>query len=121
MEVKERSYCMTEEKEYIVDKNGIKRRMRRSYTPEFKQQIVDLYNTGNYTRAELMVQYELTDSALNRWIRQSRNSGSFKEADNRSPEEQELIRLRKENKQLLMENDILKQAALIFGRKDRQQ
>ena len=56
-----------------------------------------------------------------RWIRQSRNSGSFKEADNRSPEEQELIRLRKENQQLLMENDILKQAALIFGRKDRQQ
>ena len=111
---------MPEEK-YIVDKNGHRRRMRRSYTPEFKQQIVDLYNTGNYTRAELMKQYELTETALSRWIRQSRNSGSFKEADNRTPEENELIRLRKENKQLLMENDILKQAALIFGRKDRQQ
>ena len=111
---------MPAEEKYTVDKNGVKRRMRRSYTPEFKQQIVDLYNTGNYTRAELMKQYELTDTALNRWIRQSRNSGSFKEADNRTPEENELIRLRKENQQLLMENDILKQAALIFGRKNPQ-
>ena len=68
---------MPEEKEYIMDKNGIKRRMRRSYKPKFKQQIVDLYNTSSYTRAELMNQYELTDSALNRWIRQSRNSDSL--------------------------------------------
>ena len=41
---------------------------------------------------------------------------SFKEIDNRSPEDIELLRLRKENKQLKMENDILKQAALILGR-----
>lgn len=110
---------MPEEK-FTVDKNGRKRRLRRAYTDEFKRQIVDLYNTGNYTRADLMNEYELTETTLSRWIRQSRNSGSFKEKDNRTPEENELIRLRKENRQLLMENDILKQAALIFGRKDRQ-
>lgn len=46
-----------------------------------------------------------------------RNSGSFKAKDNRTDEENELLRLRKENKQLLMENDILKQAALIMARK----
>ena len=45
------------------------------------------------------------------------NSGSFKAKDNRTDEENELLRLRKENKQLLMENDILKQAALIMVRK----
>ena len=39
------------------------------------------------------------------------------EKDNRTPEQEELIRLRKENQQLRMENDILKQAALILGRK----
>ncbi|RKD25360.1 hypothetical protein BET04_03815 [Caminicella sporogenes] len=44
-------------------------------------------------------------------------SGSFKAKDNRSQEENELIRLRKENQRLKMENDILKQAALIMGRK----
>jgi transposase len=37
--------------------------------------------------------------------------------DNRSEEESELMRLRKENQRLLMENDVLKQAALIMGRK----
>ncbi|MCO6545917.1 MAG: hypothetical protein J6564_08870 [Gilliamella sp.] len=42
---------------------------------------------------------------------------TFKTKDNRSPQEQELIALRKELKQLRMENDILKQAALIIGRK----
>ncbi len=59
----------------------------------------------------------LTPSALDRWITQFQQSGSFKEKDNRSPEEQELIELRKRNKQLEMEVDILKQAALIMGRK----
>ncbi|MDQ0047678.1 transposase-like protein [Paenibacillus polymyxa] len=50
-------------------------------------------------------------------MKQSSTSGSSKEKDNRTPEELELIELRKQNKQLLMENDILKQAALIMGRK----
>ena len=35
----------------------------------------------------------------------------------RTPEQEELLKLRKENQQLKMENDILKQAALILGRK----
>ena len=43
--------------------------------------------------------------------------GSTKECDNRAPEEQELIKLRKENQRLKMENDVLKQAALIFAQK----
>ena len=47
----------------------------------------------------------------------SNNTGSFKSCDNRTEEEKEIIRLKKENQQLKMENDILKQAALIMGRK----
>lgn len=46
-----------------------------------------------------------------------RENSSFKEKDDLSRADAELIKLRKENKQLLMENDILKQAALILGRK----
>ncbi len=108
------------QEKYIIDKNGVKRRARRTYTDEFKQQIVDLYNTGNYSQKQLMYEYDLTETALARWIRQANNSGSFKEKDNRTPEEDELTRLRKENKQLLMENDILKAAALILGKKENQ-
>ena len=78
--------------------------------------MVGLYENGK-SRAAIVEEYDLTASALDRWVKQSKETGSFKEKDNRSPEENELIALRKENQRLLMENDILKQAALIMGRK----
>ena len=89
---------------------------RRTFTPEFKQQIVDLYSNGK-RKCDILREYDIVSSLLDRWITQSETSGSFKEKDNRTAEQEELIKLRKENKQLLMENDILKQAALIMGRK----
>ncbi len=91
-------------------------RNRRTFTVEFKAQMVKLYENGK-PRKDIIREYDLTPSALDKWIKQSKTSGSFKEKDNRSPEENELIQLRKENKRLLMENDILKQAALILGQK----
>jgi transposase len=92
------------------------KRQRRTFTAEFKQQIVKLHESGK-PRGEIIREYELTPSSFDKWVKQYRNSGSFKEKDNRSLEEQELIQLRKENQRLKMENDILKQAALIMGRK----
>lgn len=92
------------------------KRKRRTFSKEFKEQIVQLHASGK-PRAELIKEYELTPSSLDRWISQYNSSGSFKEKDNRTPEEEELIKLRKENQRLAMENDILKQAALIMGRK----
>lgn len=91
-------------------------RKRRQFTDEFKNQMVQLFLSGK-PRSEISKEYELTPSALDRWINQSQSTGSFREADNRSDEENELIQLRKENQRLKMENDILKQAALILGRK----
>ena len=92
------------------------RRKRREYSDEFKQQMVTLYNSGK-PRSEIIREYELTPSTFGKWVQQFNNSGSFKAKDNRSDEENRLIELEKENKQLKMENDILKQAALIMGRK----
>ena len=92
------------------------KRPKREFTEEFKQQMVQLFNSGK-PRSEITREYDLTPSALNNWIKRINATGSSKEADNRTPEENELIKLRKENQRLLMENDILKQAALIFGRK----
>ena len=92
------------------------RKERRTFTTQFKNQIVQLVLNGK-PRIEVIREYELTPSAFDKWVKQYQNSGSFSEKDNRSPEEQELIKLRKENQRLQMENDILKQAALIMGRK----
>ncbi len=94
------------------------RRPRRTFTKEFKQQMVDLYRSGK-PRSEIIREYDLTGSSFDRWVKQADNSGSFSEKDNRSPKEEELSKLRKENMKLKMENNILKQAALIFGRKDK--
>lgn len=92
------------------------KRERRTYSEEFKQQVVNLFLNGK-PRAEIIREYELTASAFNRWIKQSQSTGSLKEKDNRSDEQIRLLQLEKENKQLRMENDTLKQAALIMGRK----
>lgn len=92
------------------------KRERRTFSKKFKEQIVQLHATGK-PRHEIIKEYELTPSSFDKWVRQHRNSGSFQEKDNRTPEQEELMRLRKENQKLAMENDILKQAALIMGRK----
>lgn len=90
------------------------RRPRRVFTDEFKTQIVKLYESDK-PKSEIIAEYDLTPSSLSNWIKRSQTTGSFKEKDNRTETENELIKLRKENQKLKMENDILKQAALIFG------
>ncbi len=92
------------------------KRTRRKFTNEFKAQMVSLLKSGK-PRADILREYDLTPSAFDRWIKQSDSTGSFKEKDNRTEVEKELIHLRKENTKLKMENDILKQAALMIGRK----
>ena len=92
------------------------KRQRRTFTPEFKLQIVKLYENGK-SRTDIVREYDLSPSALDNWIKNHQTTGAFTAKENRSEEENELLRLRKENQCLLMENDILKQAALIMGRK----
>lgn len=96
--------------------------MQQNHTKNFftriQATIVNLYLAGK-PRVEIIREYELTASAFDKWVKQSKTSGSFKEKDNLTPEQKELLELRKRNQQLEMENDILKQAALIFGRRDK--
>ncbi len=66
---------------------------------------------------KIINEYGVSKSAIYNWIKSFDNSGSFKAKDNQSNEENELIYLRKELKQLQMKNDILKQAALIMAKK----
>ena len=61
-------------------------RDRRNYTDEFKQKMVELYNSGK-PRTELVREYELTPSVLSSWIKKFNNTGSFHIEDNRSGEE----------------------------------
>ena len=94
------------------------RKYRRQFSDAFKQQIVDLHHAGK-KRSEIIKEYDLTPSTFDKWMRQSRTTGSFKAVDNLTAEQRELMELRKRNKQLEMENDILQQAAVIMARKDK--
>lgn len=101
-----------------MEELNMSRRPRREFTEEFKLQIVKLYNSEK-SASEIVKEYDLTRSAFANWVQKYNKTGSFKASDNRTEEEKELIRLKKENQQLRMENDILKQAALILGQKSK--
>jgi transposase len=63
--------------------------------------------------------YDISLPTIYKWIRESNTTGSFKTNDNLSDEQRELKALRKRTAELEIENDILKQAALIMGRKSK--
>ena len=87
----------------------------RHYDEAFKRQIVQLYESGKPSR-EIRAEYDIARSTLQRWVQGIRNSGSTRAADNRTPGQNELIELRKRNRQSEMEVDVLKQAAPVFAR-----
>lgn len=88
----------------------------RHFSKEFKRQIVELYNAGKPV-SEIMSEYDLGRFTVRRWITRINETGSSRAADNRTPEQQRLLELEKENRRLRMGVDVLKHAALIFARK----
>ena len=90
----------------------------RHFTDEFKRQIVSLYNAGK-PPSEIMEEYDLGKSTVERWIKSINATGSPRAADNRTPEQSRIVELERENKRLRMEVDVLEQAAPMFARKRR--
>lgn len=90
----------------------------RQFTEEFRRRIVAPVDSGK-PRAEVMREHGLGKSTLDRWIRRVHACGPTAAADNRTPEQNRLIGLERENDRLGMEVDALKQAAPIFARKRR--
>lgn len=89
---------------------------RPTYTQEFKLQLVQLVNNGKL-QAEVVEEYGISASGLSKWVKQYTNTASFQNSDNLTEEQKEIIKLRKELKQKEMEVDILKQAALLMGKR----
>jgi transposase len=81
---------------------------RRHYTNEFKLEAVKLVESSNTSMAQVARDLGIGDTVLHRWVKQF---GQRADGTRFTPEEQEeLIRLRRENTQLRMERDILKKA-----------
>ena len=88
----------------------------RHHDETFKRQIVQLYESGKPSR-EIRAEYDIARSTPRRWVQGIRDSGSTRAADNRTPEQNELIELRRRNRQLEMEVDVSEQATPVFARK----
>ena len=87
-----------------------------AFPDDFKRQIVDLHNAGKPKR-EAMDEYDLGKSTVERRVKSINATGSPRAADNRTPEQNRILELERENRRLRMEVDVLKQAALIYARK----
>ncbi len=96
-------------------------RTRRQFTQEFKDDAVSLVIDQGYSCAEVARRLGVSDNNVNRWVREYRQRNEIQSADGLSREqmEAELKRLRKENKRLEMERDILKKAAAFFANESK--
>lgn len=93
------------------------RRKRRQFTDEFKADTVRLVKTSGRSVGDVARELDLTETALRDWVRQAAvDAGEGPPDALTTTEREELARLRRENKRLRQERDILKAAATFFAK-----
>jgi transposase len=103
-----------------MESMGKKPRRRRSFTPEFKAEIVDLCQRGDRSVGQVAKDFDLTETAVREWVRQAeRDSGDREDGGLTSTEQQELAQLRRENRRLREDVEILKRATAFFAKETR--
>ena len=99
----------------IVQRRCPMARTKLAYAPEYRRQMVELVRTGR-TPGELAREFECSASAIRNWVRQADRDEGRREDGLTSLEREELRGLRRENRQLREEREILKKAAAWFAR-----
>lgn len=87
---------------------------RAPYPPEYRQQIIDLVHAGR-TPEELAREFEPTAQTIMNWVAQADRDAGRSQDGSTTDEQAELKRLRRENKRLREEREILKKAATWFA------
>jgi transposase len=87
----------------------------RSYPLEFRQTILDLAAAGRDVE-ELARQFDVSSQTIRNWLKQAALDGGRRSDGLTTAERDELSRLRKENRQLKTEREILSKAAAWFAR-----
>jgi transposase len=96
------------------DKVG--RRVRRQFSDEFRAGAVRLVLDEGKTMGAVARELDLTPSALSVWVRQAQADRTKGRTGLTTEERMELAALRKDNRELRMERDILKKAAAFFAK-----
>lgn len=93
-----------------------KPRERRQFSEAYKAEVVALCQTRSIS--EVVADLDLTDSAVRRWIAQAEVDRGEREGLT-SSEREELAALRKENRILREERDVLRRATAFFAKETR--
>ncbi len=94
------------------------RRPRRSFTPEFKAEIVERCRKGDRSIGQVAKDFELTETAVRAWVKQAEVDAGER-AGLTTDERQELTQLRRDNRRLREDNETLKRATAFFARETR--
>jgi len=90
---------------------------RRKFSAEYKAEVVKVIADSGKSIAALSLELGIGETALRRWVKQAEiDAGGGGEGALTSSERAELAALRRENKRLLMEREILKKATAFFAR-----
>jgi len=95
------------------------RRPRRSFTPEFKAEIVELCQRGDRSIGQIARDFDLTDTAVREWVKQAERDTGTRADGLTSDEKDELAALRRENRRLTEDVEILKRATAFFAKETR--
>ena len=84
------------------------------YPEEFRREAVELYRSSERSRAEVAKSLDISDGSLAAWVKavEAAEAPGALDQDERA----ELDRLRRENKDLRMDREILRKAAAYFAR-----
>ena len=94
-------------------------RKRRKFDAGFKAEAVRLCKVGDRTVREVAKDLDLTETALRAWVKRADiDVGKGPPGALTTAEREELTRLRRENKRLQMEREILKKAAAFFAKEN---
>jgi transposase len=105
---------------FIMESMGKKKpRSRRSFTPEFKAEIVELCQRGDRSVGQVAKDFDLTETAVREWLKQAERDAGTRTDGLTTSEKDELAQLRRENRRLREDVEILKRATAFFAKETR--
>jgi transposase-like protein len=98
----------------------MEKRQRRSFTPEFKAETVKLVLVEKKSIPQVARDLDLTESAVRQWVKRAEiDSGKGPAGALTAAEREELSQLRKDNRELRMERELLVKWAAFFAKESK--
>ena len=88
----------------------------KAYPQDFRDKVVKLVQVGDRSLREVAEEFGISIDSVRRWVQQAERDQGSRQDGLRSAEREELVRLRRENRRLKMEREILSKAAAWFAR-----